>query len=99
VALVSEPRLVVLRERLEAERADGAAFSEAWPRARTELLDGLGHWWRELWLPVLNATEDAWRRAYEGGRSSRVECAVTELEAYADSGLEPLRYELPLAGA
>ena len=73
VGLWSEPRLAVLRERLEAERADGAPFAEASPRVRTELLDGLGPWWRELWLPVLNATEDAWRRAYEGGRSSRVD--------------------------
>ena len=44
VELASEPRLVVLRERLEAERADGAPFAEAWPRVRPERLDGLGPW-------------------------------------------------------
>ena len=43
---------------------------------------------------MLNATEDAWWRAYERGRSSSVDAAVTELQAYAADGeLRPLRYE------
>ena len=100
VALVTEPRLVALRLALEAERADGAAFSEAWPRGRVEALDGLTGWHREQWASVLLSTRWAWRSAYYGGASSRVDLALSELASYAaDAEAEPLRYELPVAGA
>lgn len=93
--LATEPRLVALRLALEAERASGADFSDAWQRASTGLMaDVLGGADRWVWSGVLVATREAWRRAYEGGRSSTVEAAVTELAAYAADGeLRALRYE------
>src|SRR4051812_39253296 len=94
VALVTEPRLVVLRERLEAERADGSTFRAAWKAARTEALAGLPRHEQDAWAGVLKATRSAWRSSYYGGRSSRVSWAMTELEAYAADGeLESLGYE------
>jgi hypothetical protein len=94
VAVGSEPRLVALREQLEAERADGAAFSEAWDRASAQVLASVAtSWERDTWSRVLVTTRWAWRAAYEG-RSSRVGVAMRELEAYAADGeLEALRYE------
>jgi hypothetical protein len=98
VAVPSEPRLAELRERLAAERADGASFGAAWQRARAEALAGLSSFDKTTWASVLLQTRAAWRSAYYGGRSSRVEGAVTELETYAADGeLDALRYELPAA--
>jgi hypothetical protein len=98
VALGSEPRLVILRERLAAERADGASFSQAWEQAEAEALEGLAGHDRSSWNGVLSSTREAWRSAYYGSRSSRVAWALGELEAYAADGeLEPLAYELPAA--
>jgi hypothetical protein len=79
VALASEPRLVQLREQLAAERAAGAAFTDAWERARGEVLSGLVAWEREAWSSVLITTRWAWRSAYY--RSSSGPAWVTELEA------------------
>lgn len=93
MALVSEPRLVVLRERLAAEREQGTDFPSAWELARAELLNGISAGWeRGLWSSVLASTAWAWETAYEG-RSSRLWVVLAELEAYAADGeLEPLSY-------
>jgi hypothetical protein len=60
VALGSEPRLVILRERLAAERARGASFSAAWEKARAEVLGGLSPFDNASWASVLS------RRAWPG---------------------------------
>lgn len=93
MASASDPRLVTLREHLSAARADEAPFGVAWEQARAELLADLSHPERKSWTVVLAATRPAWRAAYYGGASGRVDC-VTALEAFAADGeLEPLRHE------
>jgi hypothetical protein len=92
VALGSAPRLVILRERLAAERDSGAPFSEAWERAEAEALAGLPGHELHTWIRALATTRWAWRAAYEG-RSSRVAWAMAELEAFSSDGeLEPLAH-------
>jgi hypothetical protein len=93
VAVLSEPRLVELREHLEAERAAGAEFPDAWPRARAELLAAVrSSWEREDWERVLVATEPAWRRAYAGARSSSLDHALVALAVHAREPAE-LRHQ------
>ena len=94
MGIATEPRLVVLRERLQAERADGAAFGPAWKAARAEVLLGLTGAERNAWMSVLANTRWAWRSAYYGGRSSsRADC-MAELEGFAaDTEVKPLHYE------
>ena len=88
-ALGTDPRLVALRQRLAAARADGVAFSEAWPCGEQLVLAGLGRHERASWRLALHATRGAWQAAYEGQPSSRVDSLVAWLQTWAQDGELP----------
>jgi hypothetical protein len=85
-ALPADPRLARLRVLLSQARACGVDFASAWPAARGAALRGLSRFDRETYSRALAGTEEAWRSAYEGTESSRVDWAVSELGAYASDG-------------
>ena len=95
-ALRADPRLAQLRQHLAAARAQGQDFSEAWAAGQQLVLTGLRRHERHDWRLVLHGTREAWARAYEGQPSSRVDCAVAELEGYTtdceDGHLHPLAW-------
>ena len=86
--------LVRLRERLTIARLAGRSFSEAWPAARTGLLDGLPAVDVKIYSRALRTTADAWRAAYNRVPSGPADRAVSELEGYATDGeLDAMRRE------
>ena len=90
-ALGTDPRPAALRQRLAAARADGVAFSEAWPCGEQLVLAGLGRHERASWRVALHATRSAWQAAYEGQPSSRVDSLVAWLQTWAQGDGEKRR--------
>ena len=77
--LRTDPRLAMLRQHLAAARGAGLDFDAAWVGDRRLVLSGLARHQRQEWQSALHGTRAAWRRAYEGQPSSRVDCAAPEL--------------------
>ncbi len=79
---VADP-LPALRLALRRDRDRGRPFAEAWPRACGRALAGLRPRERNRWRAALDATEGAWRRAYEGEPPAAEDVFVRELRALA----------------
>jgi hypothetical protein len=72
--------LEVMRERLQAQRAAGIPFAQAWPRAIADM--------PRTWAATLAETREAWELAY-GGRGSHALIDVQELRRAADEADGP----------
>jgi hypothetical protein len=84
--LGTNPRLAQLRLLLGQARAMGVDFPVAWPAARGAALRGLRGLERDCYARALAGTREAWRSAYEGQASGRVDWALCELQGYASDG-------------
>lgn len=78
--------LTALRAELEADRADGLDFDEAWPGAVRAALYDLGTTERRGWVTVLLGTEEGWRAAFDRMPASPAERAV-EMVAADERGI------------
>jgi hypothetical protein len=72
--MAASVRLQRLRDTLAQARADGRDFDAVWPRAITNAFSSD----RDM-REALRATNDAWRRAYEGRPATRADTAACRL--------------------
>lgn len=57
---------VTLRHELEAARAAGVPFADAWTAAVEHAVQHAQYWERARWRSALTDTADAWAAGYEG---------------------------------
>jgi hypothetical protein len=68
-----------LRELLERERAMGASFDAAWPRAVGKTTARVSSRERDAWRAALEWSRAAWRRAYDLEPAEPHECRLVRL--------------------
>jgi hypothetical protein len=91
-AAVRHDSLAALGDHLRRSRAAGVPFEVAWRECQPARGDEAVRWTRDRrarreWTTALAATQEGWRRAYEGQPATVGEAAVRLLaDALADEG-------------